>query len=151
MPPSRNLKELRGLQGRLAYIRRFISNLVDCFHPFSHLMKKGAPFEWDDSCQNAFDSIKRYLSSLPILGAPVPGKPLLLYIAAQECSQLWKGKNRLFITWVTLWSEPNSTTLQSRRCAWLSYSSFKCYGITCKLILYTSSLKATQLNTSCPG
>jgi len=28
MPTPKNLKELRGLQGRLAYIRRFISNLV---------------------------------------------------------------------------------------------------------------------------
>jgi len=40
MPPPRNLKELQGLQGRLDYIRRFISNLVDRCHPFSHLMKK---------------------------------------------------------------------------------------------------------------
>ena len=45
MPEPKNLKELRGLQGRLAYIRRFISNLVGRCHPFSHLMKKGAPFE----------------------------------------------------------------------------------------------------------
>ncbi|CAM8928707.1 unnamed protein product [Rhodiola kirilowii] len=33
------LKELRGLQGRLAYIRRFISNLAGRCQPFSHLMK----------------------------------------------------------------------------------------------------------------
>jgi len=49
-------------------------------------MKKGAPFEWDDSCQNAFDSIKRYLLSPPVLGAPVLGKRLLLYMMAQERS-----------------------------------------------------------------
>ena len=59
MPEPKNLKELRGLQGRLAYIRRFISNLVDRCHPFSHLMKKGAPFERDESCRNAFKSIKK--------------------------------------------------------------------------------------------
>ncbi|KMT11469.1 hypothetical protein BVRB_5g107940 [Beta vulgaris subsp. vulgaris] len=78
--------ELRGLQGRLAYIRRFISNLAGRCHPFSHLMKKGAPFEWDESCHRAFESIKKYLSTPPVLGAPVPGKPLILYIAAQERS-----------------------------------------------------------------
>ena len=49
-------------------------------------MKKGAPFEWDDSCQNTFNSIKRYLSRLPVLGAPVLSKPRLLYIAAEEHS-----------------------------------------------------------------
>ena len=86
MPPPRNLKELRGLQGRLAYIRRFISNLAGRCHPFSHLMKKDAPFEWDEKCQNAFESIKKYLSSPPVLGAPIKGKPLILYIAAQERS-----------------------------------------------------------------
>jgi len=86
MPPPRNLKELQGLQGHMAYIRRFISNLISRYHPFSHLMKKAAPFGWDDSCQNAFNSIKRYLLSFLVLGAPVPGKPLLLYIAPQECS-----------------------------------------------------------------
>jgi len=86
MPPPRNLKELQGLQGRLAYTRRFISNLADRCHPFSHLMKKGAPFEWDDACQSAFNSIKRYLSSPLVFGVPIPNKPLLLYITAQKCS-----------------------------------------------------------------
>ena len=86
MPPPRNLKVLQGLQGRLAYIRRFISNRHGRRRPFSNLMKKGTPFEWDDSCQKAFDSIKRILLSPPVLGAHVPGKPLLLYTAAQEHS-----------------------------------------------------------------
>ncbi|CAM8912699.1 unnamed protein product [Rhodiola kirilowii] len=86
MPEPKSLKELRGLQGRLAYIRRFISNLAGRCQPFSHLMKKDAPFIWDDKCRKAFDSIKKYLSTAPVLGAPIPGKPLILYVAAQEKS-----------------------------------------------------------------
>ncbi|CAM8886700.1 unnamed protein product [Rhodiola kirilowii] len=86
MPEPKSLKELRRLQGRLAYIRRFISNLVGRCQPFSHLMKKDAPFVWDDKCHKAFDSIKKYLSTAPVLGAPTPGKPLILYVAAQEKS-----------------------------------------------------------------
>jgi len=35
MPEPKNLRELSGLQGRLAYIRRFTSNLVGRCHPFS--------------------------------------------------------------------------------------------------------------------
>ncbi|CAL8116470.1 unnamed protein product [Prunus armeniaca] len=54
--------------------------------PFSRLMKKDAPFVWDEACHNAFESIKKYLSSSPLLGAPIPGKPLILYITAQERS-----------------------------------------------------------------
>ncbi|KAA0060430.1 uncharacterized protein E6C27_scaffold22G002530 [Cucumis melo var. makuwa] len=36
--------------------------------------------------KNAFDSIKKYLLNPPILGAPIPGKPLISYITAQERS-----------------------------------------------------------------
>ncbi|XP_049397385.1 uncharacterized protein LOC125861563 [Solanum stenotomum] len=49
-------------------------------------MKKDAPFHWDQSCRNAFESIKRYLVNSPILGAPTLGKLLILYIASQERS-----------------------------------------------------------------
>nr|XP_051211175.1 uncharacterized protein LOC127328628 [Lolium perenne] len=86
MPPPCNLKELRALQGKLAYIRRFISNLSGRIQPFSSLMKKGAPFVWDEACQRGFDDINRYLLSPPVLAAPVKGRPLILYIAAQPAS-----------------------------------------------------------------
>ncbi|XP_059277863.1 uncharacterized protein LOC132032067 [Lycium ferocissimum] len=86
MPEPRNIHELKSLQGKLAYIRRFISNLAGRCQPFSHLMKKGVPFKWDTSCTNAFKSIKSYLMKPPVLVAPVPGKPLILYISAQERS-----------------------------------------------------------------
>ena len=86
MPEPRNLHELKSLQGRLAYIRRFISNLAGRCQPFSRLMKKDTPFIWDKSCSNAFQSIKTYLLRPPVLKAPTPGRPLILYIAAQEKS-----------------------------------------------------------------
>jgi hypothetical protein len=86
MPPPTNLKELKSLQGHLAYIRRFISNLSGRTQPFTRLMRKGIAFEWDEQCQNAFESIKRYLLNPPVLAAPVKGRPLILYIAAQPSS-----------------------------------------------------------------
>ena len=49
-------------------------------------MKKDVHFEWDEAYSNAFKRIKRYLLNPPVLGAPIPGKPLVLYIAAQEKS-----------------------------------------------------------------
>ena len=33
MQPPKGLRELKGLQGRLTYIRRFISNLLGCANP----------------------------------------------------------------------------------------------------------------------
>ena len=44
MQPLKTLKELRVLQGRLAYIRKFITNLLDCCQPFTRLMKKNVSF-----------------------------------------------------------------------------------------------------------
>jgi len=49
MQPPRNLKKLRGLQGRLAYIQRFISILSGPCQPFTKLMKKGVSFVWDNT------------------------------------------------------------------------------------------------------
>ena len=83
MPPPQNPRELQSLQGKLAYIRRFISNLAGRVHPFSRLR---VPFIWDESCQRAFDSIKRYLTKPPVLSSPIKGKPLILYIAALPAS-----------------------------------------------------------------
>ncbi|XP_031127545.1 uncharacterized protein LOC116029638 [Ipomoea triloba] len=86
MPEPRNLHELKSLQGKLAYIRRFISNLAGRCQPFNRLMKKGIPFIWDEACKNAFESIKSYLMKPPVLTAPIHGRPLILYISAQESS-----------------------------------------------------------------
>ena len=49
-------------------------------------MKKDVHFEWDEACSNAFAHMKRYLLNPPILGALIPRKPLVLYIATQEKS-----------------------------------------------------------------
>ncbi|KAK4400579.1 hypothetical protein Sango_1164000 [Sesamum angolense] len=54
--------------------------------PFNHLMKKDIPFQWDEACDKVFKSIKSYLMKPPVLVAPVPGRPLILYVAAHERS-----------------------------------------------------------------
>ena len=44
------------------------------------------PFKWDEKCQKAFDDIKAYLLSPPVLAAPIPNKELILYTTALEGS-----------------------------------------------------------------
>ncbi|KAJ8635963.1 hypothetical protein MRB53_010230 [Persea americana] len=86
MPSPRTLRELKGLQGRLAYIRRFISNLSGKCRPFSRLMKKGVDFVWDAECEAAFQDIKSYLTKPPVLAVPTAGKPFILYTRALNYS-----------------------------------------------------------------
>ncbi|KAL0285948.1 UNVERIFIED_CONTAM: hypothetical protein Sangu_2756200 [Sesamum angustifolium] len=81
-----NIHELKSLQGKLAYIRRFILNLVGRCQPFSRLMKKDVLFQWDETCDKAFKSIKSYLMKPLVLVTPIPGRPLILYVPAQERS-----------------------------------------------------------------
>ncbi|KAL0307227.1 UNVERIFIED_CONTAM: hypothetical protein Scaly_1165900 [Sesamum calycinum] len=86
MLEPRNIHKLKSLQGKLAYLQRFISNLASRCQSFSRLMKKGVPFQWDEACNKAFKSIKSYLMKPPVLIAPVPRRLLILYVAAQERS-----------------------------------------------------------------
>ncbi|KAL0352302.1 UNVERIFIED_CONTAM: hypothetical protein Scaly_1618900 [Sesamum calycinum] len=86
MPKPRNIHELKNLQEKLAYLQRFVSNLAGHCQPFSRLMKEDVPFQWDEACDKAFKSIKSYLMKPPVLVAPVPKRPLILYVAAQERS-----------------------------------------------------------------
>ncbi len=45
-------------------------------------MKKTSPFEWNDKADEAFQDLKRMLSTASILAALTDMEPLLLYIAA---------------------------------------------------------------------
>nr|AAM08814.1 Putative retroelement [Oryza sativa Japonica Group] len=79
-------KEVQKLLGMVNYLRRFIFNLagkIDAFVPILHL-KKEADFTWGAKQQEAFEELKRYLSTPPVVRAPKAGKPIRLYIASED-------------------------------------------------------------------
>ena len=45
-------------------------------------MKKTSLFEWNGKADEAFQDLKRMLSTAPVLAAPTDKEPLLLYIVA---------------------------------------------------------------------
>ena len=51
----RTQKEVRGFLGRLNYISRFISYLIEKCDPTFRLLKKHDSSEWDENFQKAFD------------------------------------------------------------------------------------------------
>ena len=121
MPSLRNLREFPGLQGRLAYIRRFILNLSGRCQPFTRLLKKDTSFIWDQTCQNVFESIKQYLTRPPVLTAPTQGGPLILYIAALErslramlaqCNDKGKEKALYYISWTMVAAQVNYSSME---------------------------------------
>ena len=70
IPPS-NVKEVQRLTERVAALSRFVSKASDKFHPFFQSLKRA--FQWDAYCEEAFTTLKDYLSSPPILVSPFEG------------------------------------------------------------------------------
>jgi hypothetical protein len=86
MQPSQCKNDMQKLLGKLNYLRRFISNLsgkISAFAPILRLKNK-AEFTWGADQQRAFDDIKKYLSSPPVMKAHMAGIPFRLYIAAED-------------------------------------------------------------------
>ena len=60
------------------YYGRFIPNLATVLHPFNHLLRKGACWNWICQCQKAFQKIKEILGSSRVLAHYNPSLPLTL-------------------------------------------------------------------------
>jgi hypothetical protein len=80
-PPAR-IKDVHKLTSCLAALSRFISRLAKRALPFSKLLHKSGPFIWTNETEEVFQELKWYLTKPPVMVAPEPGVPLLLYIAA---------------------------------------------------------------------
>ncbi|KAK1685906.1 hypothetical protein QYE76_046754 [Lolium multiflorum] len=82
MQPPTTKKELQRLIGKINFVRRFISNLSGRIEPFMALVKTKSDdeFHWGAEQQQAFDEIKRYLTTPPVL-VPPQDKPFYIYLS----------------------------------------------------------------------
>ena len=65
--PPKNVTEVRSFLGLAGYYRRFVKGFSILASPLTKLLRKGAPFQWSEQCQLAFDELKQRLTSAPIL------------------------------------------------------------------------------------
>ena len=79
-----NKKQLQRLTGKLVALGRFIARFTDKVKPFFLALRDVNKSGWTQSCQNAFEEIKRYLSQPPILSSPQPGERLYLYLVITD-------------------------------------------------------------------
>ena len=79
MKPPQNIKEVQSLTERVAALNRFVSKVTNKCLPFFKVLKKA--FKWTDECQKAFQDLKAYLTTTPLLSPSVFGKELYLYLA----------------------------------------------------------------------
>ena len=72
------------MNGKVAALNIFVSKAIDKCLPFFQVLRKS--FEWTNECQKAFDDLKKYLSSPPLLSPSMPGEELYLYIAVSQAA-----------------------------------------------------------------
>ncbi|CAO2206554.1 unnamed protein product [Urochloa humidicola] len=77
-PKPTNLKQLRGFLGLSGYYRKFIRHYALYSKPLSDLLKKDVPFLWTDQHQQCFNTLKKALTSAPVLALPNFTKPFTI-------------------------------------------------------------------------
>ena len=82
LEPPRMVKAVQSLNGKVVALNRFVSKATDKCLPFFCVLRKS--FEWTDECQKAFENLKKYLSSPPLLSPSRPEEDLYLYIAVSQ-------------------------------------------------------------------
>ena len=92
------MKELRGFIGLCSYYRKFVAQFTTIAEPLTRLTKTNVTFVWDEQAQTAFDKLKLFLTSKPILAFANFSKRFLLFCDASNSgigailSQVQNGK-----------------------------------------------------------
>ena len=64
-PIPMTVSQVRSFLGLAGFYRRFVKDFSTIAAPLNALTKKGVPFVWGAAQDNAFDELKRLLTSAP--------------------------------------------------------------------------------------
>ena len=84
LPPPTSVKGVRSFLGHAGFYRRFIQDFSKVSKPLSNLLMQGVPFKFNESCMNAFEFLKKKLTSAPIVVAPYWNLPFELMCDASD-------------------------------------------------------------------
>lgn len=68
----------------MAALSQFIFRSTDKCLLFFQALKGKGKISWDDKCEEAFEGLKAYPTSLPLLSKPLPGEVLYVYLAVSK-------------------------------------------------------------------
>ncbi|PIK38532.1 Retrovirus-related Pol polyprotein from transposon [Apostichopus japonicus] len=69
-PTPSSVKHVRSFVGLCSYYRRFIRGFAEICSPLHKLTEKDKKFAWTEECERAFRTLKRSLTTAPVLGYP---------------------------------------------------------------------------------
>ena len=75
MEPPTGLRDVQKFTGCLASLSRFLSRLGEKALPLYQLLKKSDKFVWNAEADQAFQDLKRMLSTVPVLAARLRVNP----------------------------------------------------------------------------
>ncbi|GJR60359.1 reverse transcriptase domain-containing protein [Tanacetum coccineum] len=84
LPPPTNIKGIRSFLGHVGFYRCFIKDFSKIPRPLTKLFEKDTPFEFDDECQKAFESLKEKLTCAPVIVSPNWNLPFELMCDASD-------------------------------------------------------------------
>ena len=76
--------EIHSFLGLIGYYKRFIEDFSRLAELMTRLTRKEVKFEWNDSCEKAFQEVKRRLTSAPIMIVPKRGQRYTMYCDASK-------------------------------------------------------------------
>ena len=85
-PIPRTKKQIRSFLGITGYYRRFIPNFASIAVPLTDLTRKSEPekLAWTPKCSEAFEKLKRMLTSTPVIWNPDFQRPFILQTDASD-------------------------------------------------------------------
>ncbi|CAL9029388.1 unnamed protein product [Prunus brigantina] len=84
LPPPTSVKGVRSFLGHAGFYRRFIKDFSKISRPLCALLSKDVEFIWTEGCMNAFNTLKKLLTSAPIMMAPDWNLPFELMCDASD-------------------------------------------------------------------
>ncbi|KAK1664420.1 hypothetical protein QYE76_052579 [Lolium multiflorum] len=70
MPHPRDVKGIRSILGHAGFYRRFIKDFSKISKPLTNLLQKDVPFVFDDDCKEDFETLKKALTTAPVVEPP---------------------------------------------------------------------------------
>jgi hypothetical protein len=65
--PPMSITQVRSFLGLPGYYRRFILNFFKIAKPITVLLKKGTKYVWSEDYDDAFQTLKKFLTTSPVL------------------------------------------------------------------------------------
>jgi hypothetical protein len=82
--PPTSVHQIRSFLGLAGYYRRFIPDFSKIAKPMTELLKKEVKFCWDDKCEDAIHTLRKLLTTAPVLAQQDSNQPFDVYCDASR-------------------------------------------------------------------